>query len=194
MRVIAGSAKGRHLLAVPGEGTRPIADRVKTALFDILGERVVGCRFLDLFGGTGSVGIEALSRGAAEVVFVERSRAALRVLRENLRRAELAERAWVVQGDVFAYLKREDVQPFDLIYIAPPQYQGLWARALCLLEARPELLTPDGLAIVQIHPKEFQVLDLTALSLVDERRYGSTLLVFYERVAPLSGCSPVASK
>ncbi|MER3469301.1 MAG: 16S rRNA (guanine(966)-N(2))-methyltransferase RsmD, partial [Thermoflexus sp.] len=100
MRVISGSAKGRRLKSLPGAGTRPIADRVKTALFDILGASVVGARVLDLFAGTGSVGIEALSRGAAEAVFVEKDPRAVRVLRENLQRTGLADRARVVRGDV----------------------------------------------------------------------------------------------
>lgn len=179
MRVIAGEAKGRRLLSVPGEATRPITDRVKTALFDILGARVEGCRFLDLFGGTGSVGIEALSRGAAEAVFVERNAAALRILGENLRRTGLAARARVVRGDAFAFLARPDSGPFDIIYIAPPQYQGLWKRALRLIDQRPGLLTTGGLAIVQIHPKEFEELPLAFLRLSDRRAYGSTLLAFY---------------
>lgn len=180
MRVIAGAAKGRRLLFIPGEEVRPITDRVKTALFDILGGDVAGCRFLDLFGGTGGVGIEALSRGAAEAVFVERSRAALRVLGENLRRTELAGRAEVVRGDAFAYLKRADIAPFDIIYIAPPQYQGLWKRALGIVDASPQRLTSGGLAIVQIHPKELEEVELISLQQSDQRRYGSTLLCFYE--------------
>ncbi|MCC7354429.1 MAG: 16S rRNA (guanine(966)-N(2))-methyltransferase RsmD [Anaerolineae bacterium] len=179
MRVIAGEAKGHPLLSVPGQATRPIADRVKTALFDILGASVEGCRFLDLFGGTGSVGIEALSRGAAEVVFVERNAAALRVLGENLRRTGLAARAHVVRGDAFAYLTREGIAPFDFIYIAPPQYQGLWARALRDIDERPALLTAQGVAIAQIFPKEFAELSLARLRLSDRRVYGSTLLAFY---------------
>ena len=179
LRVIAGEAKGRPLLSVPGQTTRPIADRVKTALFDILGARVEGSRFLDLFGGTGSVGIEALSRGAAEAVFVERSAAALRVLGENLRRTGLAARAHVVRGDAFAYLSRPGIGSFDFIYIAPPQYQGLWARALRDIDKRPDLLTAQGLAIAQIFPKEFAELALAHLRLSDRRFYGSTLLVFY---------------
>ena len=179
MRVIAGEAKGHPLLSVPGDATRPIADRVKTALFDILGADIEGCRFLDLFGGTGSVGIEALSRGAAEAVFVERNAAALRVLGENLRRTGLAARAQVVRGDAFAYLAREGTGSYDIIYVAPPQYQGLWARALQEIDQRPGLLIAQGLAIAQIFPKEFEELPLAHLRLADKRVYGSTLLAFY---------------
>ncbi len=98
MRVISGSAKGRELRAPPGQTTRPITDRVKSALFNILAAQgmIAGRRYLDLFGGTGAVGIEALSRGAAGVVFCERDRLALKTLRRNLEATELAEQATVV--------------------------------------------------------------------------------------------------
>jgi 16S rRNA (guanine(966)-N(2))-methyltransferase RsmD len=104
MRVIAGEAKGRKLLSVPGQVTRPITDRVKESLFNILGRRVVNALFLDLFAGTGSVGIEALSRGARRSVFVERNRQALKVITENLKTTGLADRAQVVSSDVFKFL------------------------------------------------------------------------------------------
>jgi 16S rRNA (guanine(966)-N(2))-methyltransferase RsmD len=186
MRVIAGTAKGRHLLSVPGDSTRPIADRVKSALFSILAsqEAIRGSRWLDLFGGTGAVGIEALSRGAAAVVFVEKDGSAVQVLGQNLRSTGLGEggRSHVVRGDAFSYLARPGLAPFDVIYIAPPQYQGLWRKALLTVDARPELLTTRGQAIVQIHPKEDDPdLPLAHLARYDERQYGSTRLAFYER-------------
>lgn len=186
MRIIAGSAKGLTLAAVPGEGTRPITDRVKSALFSILTsrEQIEGCCYLDLFGGTGAVGIEALSRGAAEVIFCERDRAALRVLQRNLAAAGVADRASVVPGDAFAYLARPALAPFDVIYIAPPQYQGLWLRALAAVDARPELLADDGLAIVQIFPKEWAEPALAHLRVADRRQYGSTALYFLTRKEP----------
>ncbi|MGQ9586312.1 MAG: 16S rRNA (guanine(966)-N(2))-methyltransferase RsmD [Anaerolineae bacterium] len=177
MRVVGGKAKGRRLLSVPGEATRPIADRVKTALFDILADRVRGARVLDLFAGTGSVGIEALSRGAARVVFVDRSPRAVRVVCENLRRTALEEGAQVVRGDAFRYLSQAG-EAFDLIYVAPPQYRGLWKQALTAIE-KSDRLALDGEVIVQIHPKEFEPLALKRLQLLDRRRYGSTLLCFY---------------
>ena len=183
MRVIAGTAKGRTLVAVPGESTRPITDRVKSALFSILGsaEMIQGCRWLDLFAGTGSVGIEALSRGAAEAVFCERDRAALQVLRRNLDTTGLAARAEVVTGDAFAYLARPVLAAFQLVYIAPPQYRGLWLQALSAVDARPELLGPDGQAVIQIFPKEWLEPELLHLSLFDRRQYGSTALCFFGR-------------
>ena len=109
MRVIAGSAKGKKLKMVPGDTTRPITDRTKEALFDILGSWIIGARVLDLFGGTGAVGIEALSRGAAHVTFIDSSRAASRTIGENLRLAGLAERATVKRKDAFRFLQRHPV-------------------------------------------------------------------------------------
>lgn len=186
MRVISGQAKGRKLRAVPGDRTRPITDRVKQALFDTLGGDVVGACFLDLFAGTGSVGIEALSRGAERAVFVERSAAAVRVIRRNLETTQLADRAKIVRADVFAFLTRPRAEeaPFDLIYVAPPQYRGLWADTLLALDTENNpLLSTESLIIVQIHPKEYTSLSLVRLELTDQRNYGSTLLCFYEPLA-----------
>jgi 16S rRNA (guanine966-N2)-methyltransferase len=178
MRVITGKAKGRKLLSVSGQAIRPITDRVKESLFNILRERVVNALFLDLFAGTGSVGIEALSQGARRAVFVERNRQALKVIAENLKRTDLADQAQVVSCDVFKFLKGEFDEKFDIVYIAPPQYKGLWAKTLLALDGR-DLLAEEGLIVVQIHPKEFASLDLKSLQLADQRKYGSTLLCFY---------------
>lgn len=178
MRVIAGKAKGRKLKSVPGTGTRPITDRAKSALFSILGSDVIGCRFLDLFAGTGQVAIEALSRGAEEAVLVERAGLALRTIRENLAHTKLADSAQVVRDDVFHFLAGSPV-PFDYVYIAPPQYQGLWARTLQMLDAEPGWLVDDGWAVVQIHPREYEDLSLDHLGLFDRRAYGSVMLCFY---------------
>jgi len=180
MRVIAGKAKGRRLKPVPGSGTRPITDRAKSALFSILGADVVGARFLDLFAGTGGVGIEALSRGAAEAVFVERGRTALRTIRENLTHTGLTKEGQIERANVFEYLARIPA-PFDYVYVAPPQYQGLWADTLRALERQPGWLFEDGWVIVQIHPREYEALPLQTLIQFDRRTYGSVLLCFYQR-------------
>jgi 16S rRNA (guanine966-N2)-methyltransferase len=181
--VIAGTAKGRKLKMVPGEGTRPIADKVKESLFNILGSDIEEARVLDLFAGTGGVGLEALSRGAAKAVFVESSRLAVNVIQDNLRATGLFNRASVVRSDVFVYLRNDPRAGlgFDYIHVAPPQYQTLWADALKALDARPAWVNPDGVVVAQIHPVEFEKLKLENLTLVDERKYGSTLLCFYER-------------
>lgn len=166
-------------MMTPGEGTRPITDRAKEALFSILGDWIVGARVLDLFGGTGSVGIEALSRGAAWVDFVELSRKAIATIHANLRHCRLDEQAAVLRSDSFAYLQRYQGAPYDLIFVAPPQYQGLWIKALQQIDARPALLAPHGNVVVQIHPREDEPVQLSYLEEYDRRRYGSVLLIFY---------------
>ncbi len=179
IRVIAGKAKGRKLAMVPGGGVRPIGDRVKEALFSIIGPDIQGSRFLDLFAGTGSVGIEALSRGAQEAVFVDTSAPALRTVEENLSRTGLGEGAQVLRQDAFRYIERAPDAPFDYIFIAPPQYHGLWKKALEGVDKHPELLNPDAWVIVQIHPDEWEPLELQHLEEFDRRRYGKTTLIFF---------------
>jgi 16S rRNA (guanine966-N2)-methyltransferase len=192
MRVVTGEAKGRKLKGPKTAGTRPIIDRVKTALFDILSVRVEDARFLDLFAGTGSVGIEALSRGAAAATFIEMNYSMLKLVRENLKITGLEDRAETLHTDAFKFLQSYTAEnrpspgsqkrEYDIIYVAPPQYQGMAARALRLLD-NSQLLPETGLVIVQIHPKERPVVaavPLERLALNDERRYGSTLLMFYE--------------
>lgn len=178
MRVITGKAKGRRLKSVPGKGTRPITGRAKSALFSILGSDVIGSRFLDLFAGTGQVGIEALSRGATEAIFVERSGAAWRTIRENLAHTRLEAEARVVRTDVFEFLNR-DAEPFDYVYVAPPQYRNLWAKTLRTLDAKSAWLADDGWVIVQIDPLEYDDLELENLVLFDQRTYGGVMLCFY---------------
>jgi 16S rRNA (guanine966-N2)-methyltransferase len=178
MRVIAGSAKGIPLQAVPGSGTRPISDRVKEAVFSILGDGIIGAWVLDLFAGTGSVGIEALSRGAARAVLVEKHPRATDVIKANLAHTRLQANARVVKADVFRFLAGQ-AEPFDLIYVAPPQYQNLWLKTLLALDANPGWLQPDGQIVVQVFPKELQLVELANLQLVDQRKYGSTLVCFY---------------
>jgi 16S rRNA (guanine(966)-N(2))-methyltransferase RsmD len=183
MRVISGSARGRKLKSPKSSETRPIMDRVKTALFDILAPEIMGMRVLDLFAGTGAVGIEALSRGAESATFIERSPEAWRLVRENLALTHLSDRAEALRTDAFAYLRQAAAigRRFDLVYVAPPQYVNMAVEALTQLDASP-LTEPDGLVIVQIHPQERAELDaltLKRLRRYDERRYGSTLLLFY---------------
>ena len=179
MRVIAGSAKGHRLQMVPGDSTRPITDRAKESLFNILGDWLVDATVLDLFAGTGSVGIEALSRGSAFAHFVERNRKAVKTIQTNLDHCKLAGYAQVHQGDSFAFLESFSGEPFDLIYIAPPQYQDLWRKALEIVDRSPHLLASFGTVIVQIHPREDAATNLTFLEEYDRRRYGSVLLIFY---------------
>ena len=179
MRVIAGSAKGHKLQMVPGDTTRPITDRAKEALFSILGDWIWDARVLDLFAGTGAVGIEALSRGGAFGHFIDRNRRAVSIIEANLQHTKLDEFAQVQLGDSFTFLESYSGDPFDMIYVAPPQYQGLWHKALVQIDNRPELLAVYGVVIVQIHPREDEPVELANLVEYDRRQYGSVLLLFY---------------
>lgn len=184
MRVISGTAKGRRLKKVPGDSTRPILDRVKESLFNILWDEVAGSRWLDLFAGTGQVGIEALSRGAAEVVFIDNVKAAIRTIDANLQTTRLASSASVLMTDAFAYLNGKPERPFDIIYVAPPQYKDIWIQIMQALDERcDEFLTPDGIIVVQIDPREYKELSLNKLHLYRDRKYGNTILCFYEKAA-----------
>jgi 16S rRNA (guanine966-N2)-methyltransferase len=182
LRVIAGKARGRKLKSVPGDTTRPITDRVKESLFDIIGADLSdnqGASFLDLFAGTGSVGIEAISRGANFVRFIDQSRLAIDTIRFNLEHTGLARVSDVIRMDAFTMLDRQPDHNFDYVYIAPPQYKGLWKKALVSLDNNPRWLSEDAWVIVQIHPVEYEPLALKYLSEFDQRHYGSSLLVFY---------------
>lgn len=187
LRVIAGTARGRRLRSVPGDATRPITDRVKESLFDILGGDIVAASFLDLFAGTGSVGIEALSRGAALARFLDHAPQAVATVRANLEVTGLEGNAEVVKADTFAYLARPADRSFDYAYIAPPQYKGLWKRALLSLDAHPDWLSRDAWIIVQIYPGELEPVELHNLVEFDQRKYGSTLLIFYSQASPGQG-------
>ncbi len=178
--VTTGTAKGRRLKDVPGEGTRPVTDIVKQALFNILAGDVRDSAWWDLFGGTGAIGIEALSRGAAFVRFSELGREAVETIKWNLQATGLTDRAEVRRGDAFAMLASPADRRFDYVYVAPPQYKELWSKTLLALDANPGWLNDAAWAIAQIHPREYRDLDLAHLEKIDERKYGSTLLVFYQ--------------
>lgn len=182
LRVISGLAKGRRLKDVPGDTTRPVTDKVKEALFNILAGDVQDSTWWDLFGGTGAVGIEALSRGATFVRFSELNRLPLETIKANLQSTGLEDLTEIRRGDAFNMLAAPPDRIFEYVYIAPPQYKELWSRALLALDKNPGWLNDAGAwVIVQIHPREYQELVLDNLQEFDQRKYGSTLLVFFEK-------------
>lgn len=185
LRVIAGKAKGRKLRSVPGDTTRPITDRVKEALFNIISADVVDSRWWDLFGGTGAVGIEALSRGAAFVRFTDSNRAPIETMRYNVDHCGFSSQVDIRRADAFTYLAAAPDATFEYIYIAPPQFKDMWVKALELVDDNLSWLAEDGWVIVQIAPREikFNTVTLKNLEQFDQRKYGSTLLVFYEKKA-----------
>ena len=183
LRVIAGKAKGRKLKSVPGDTTRPITDRAKESLFNILAGDVIDSNWWDLFGGTGAVGIEALSRGAAFVRFSDSNRAPIETINDNVEHCGFKSQAEVRRVDAFAYLGRPADKQFEYIYVAPPQYKEMWIKALELVDDNIGWLTEDAWVIVQIAPREYREKkpSLKHLEEFEQRKYGTTLLVFYER-------------
>lgn len=182
LRVISGKAKGRKLKDVPGDTTRPVTDIVKEALFNILAGDVLDSTWWDLFGGTGAIGIEALSRGAAFVRFSDLNRAPIETIQANLGITGFSAQAEVRRGDAFKMLEASPTRPFDYVYIAPPQYKEMASKALLILDGNPGWLYDEGAwVIVQIHPREYRKLELKALEEFEQRKYGNTLLVFYEK-------------
>jgi len=185
-RVIAGSARGTRLLA-PGGGTRPLADRVKQTLFAILEPDLGEAKVLDLFAGSGAGGIEALSRGAARAVFVERDQTAARVIAENLTRARLADRALIARSEAIAYLagRAADDGPFDVVLIDPPYSElELTRRALRLLAAPGgHLLSEEAWVVVKHFWRTPPPRTEGLLASVREKRFGETVLNFYRLAA-----------
>jgi 16S rRNA (guanine(966)-N(2))-methyltransferase RsmD len=182
VRVIAGTAKGRRLRSPRTRDTRPVTDRAKESLFNILAPRLLGSNFLDLFAGTGAIGIEALSRGCAHATFVERSASALADIRYNLELTRLAENAQVVAGDVFAYL-RGTPSPFDTIFVGPPQWHGLWPRTVQFLDRQPGWLAADAVVVVQHDPSESTDIALAHMEMFSVRTYARVRFTFFRPAA-----------
>ena len=179
MRVITGSARGRRLKELEGMETRPTTDRVKEGMFSVLQFDIEGRRVLDLFAGTGQLGIECLSRGAASAVFVDRRADAVKLIRENLKITELSDRARVVSGDSMEYLKTLR-EKFDLILLDPPYAEGLLEAAIAHI-AKFDILAPHGIIVAE-HPVD-KALPALALPYKLHRtyRYGKIGMTVYRR-------------
>jgi len=183
LRVIAGKAKGRKLKSVAGDATRPITDRVKEALFNIISGDVADSNWWDVFAGTGAVGIEALSRGASFVRFTDSNREPIETIKYNVEHCGFASQSEIRRTDAFTHISAAPDKKFEYIYIAPPQFKDMWSKALELVDENIEWLTGDGWVVVQIAPREYKFKKETAfehLEEFDQRKYGSTLLVFYQ--------------
>jgi len=172
MRVIAGRYKGRRLAAPAGPDTRPTSDRTREALFSVLGSRVEGARVLDLFAGSGALGIEALSRGASEATFVETSPAALRSLRANLEPLDAAAETHRSDARRFLGTASRAARQYDLVFLDPP-YRLAASLGSVLSEALPAVLAPGAVVVSESDRRSPLALDLP---LLDERRYGDTLI------------------
>ncbi|MFQ5894355.1 MAG: 16S rRNA (guanine(966)-N(2))-methyltransferase RsmD [Nitrospinota bacterium] len=184
MRIVAGTAKGRKLRALRGQSTRPTAERVREALFDILGLRVEGARVLDLFAGTGALGLEALSRGAAEVLFIEKDPVAFRLLGENLVHCGFGARGRLLRADVRGALRSlaRKGERFDLVFLDPPYRTGLLGRSLGLLGAG-ELLKRGAWVVAEHWGREDTPHSAGRLRRFRLSRQGEAALSFYEIAA-----------
>lgn len=180
MRVIAGTARGVPLAAPRDRGTRPITDRVKETLFGILGARVLDARVLDLYAGSGAIGIEALSRGAAHATFVERQRGAVAVIRANLEKTRLAGEASVRAQEVGRFLDEPEGDPYDLVALDPPYAERA---ILAPLSGLAPWLAPGATVVVK-HFWRTEVPPTPHLVVTRERRFGETMLTFLERADP----------
>lgn len=178
-RVIAGTARSIRLEA-PGEGTRPLGDRVKQTLFAILEPDLRAATFLDLFAGSGAAGIEALSRGAAHATFVERDARAVRTIQGNLERTGLADRATVTRGEVVTWLRepaRTSAPPIDVALLDPP-YEDT-ATLAAALQALGPLLAPSARVVAKHFWRDAPPAHVGLLASERERRFGETALTFY---------------
>ncbi|MCS6893442.1 MAG: 16S rRNA (guanine(966)-N(2))-methyltransferase RsmD [Deltaproteobacteria bacterium] len=183
VRIIAGERKGIRLKSVSSRILRPIPDKVKKAVFDILGDVSVFGTVLDLFAGTGSFGFEALSRGVKLGYFVELNRRVFQILHENAIKLGFTERVKLFNIDAFRLL-RNSTKTFDLIYVAPPQYRGLAFQAASEIFARPSLVTDGGIVIVQLDKREELNITPTYFKVVTSRVWGDTQAIFYKRISP----------
>lgn len=179
MRVITGSARGRRLKELEGMETRPTTDRVKESMFNILQFDIEGSRVLDLFAGTGQLGIEALSRGASSAVFVEQRRDAAALVRENLKLTGLSDRARVVGGEALSYLASAGEQ-FDIIFLDPPYAAGLWKPVLEAV-SRFDILSDHGIIICESPQDEALPENVGSCCVHRTYRYGRIKLTTYHR-------------
>ncbi|MBQ9901198.1 MAG: 16S rRNA (guanine(966)-N(2))-methyltransferase RsmD [Clostridia bacterium] len=177
MRVITGTARGRRLRTLEGHDVRPTTDRVKEAVFSVIQFDIEGRRILDLFAGSGQMGIEALSRGASEAVFVDSSSASIAVVRENLRTCGLNGAAVVVQGDALSYLAPRAGRPeFDYAFLDPPYGKGILQAAL---PAAAAVMKPNGAIICESPAEEALPEEAGGFAIDRQYRYGRIKVTFY---------------
>lgn len=183
MRIITGTAKGRQLKPPRGHDVRPTSDRVKESLFAILAGRVGDAAVADIFAGTGNLGLEALSRGAASAVFVDASPASIAIIRDNVVRTGLGDRAEILRSDALAAVDRfaRAGRSFDLIFCDPPYNRGLPAAVLDKLAA-VDILRPGGTVIIEHSRHEQLPESLVNLKISRTERYGETLVSFLTHI------------
>lgn len=181
MRIIAGTAKKRLLKVPPGWKGRPTADRIKESLFSILGDFVIDSNFLDLFAGTGNIGIEALSRGALKSVFVEKDPRAARTIIQNLKNCGLEAGSRVITRDVYSALGELEKDAYNIVFLDPPYDHGFEIPVIKkVLELG--LVAPDGLVIAESSKRTELPPDIMEFKLARQERYGDTMISFYRQI------------
>ncbi|MGH2331028.1 16S rRNA (guanine(966)-N(2))-methyltransferase RsmD [Thermoanaerobacter mathranii] len=183
MRIIAGKLRGRKIKSIEGNEVRPTADRVKESLFNILMNKIEGSVFLDLFAGTGNIGIEALSRGAQFCYFVDKSLKSVKCIRENVAELNLIPFAKILHRDVLKVIEILDQSntKFDIIFLDPPYYQNLAEKTLIKL-GKAKLLKRGGIIIAEHHKNDKVKETYGNLVKIRENKYGETILSFYKEV------------
>ena len=176
VRIISGKFGGRKIEAPDNKRTHPMSERVRNALFNSIGEEIVDADVLDVFAGTGAIGLEALSRGARHAIFVERDRIAQKILAKNITTLGAQEQAEIIRTSVVNWLETRDTQLFDIIFADPPYHDTQFSTVSRLFG----LLKPAGLMVLS-HPGRGEVSTKTGVFVVDNRRYGNLYLTLYRR-------------
>lgn len=179
VRVISGSARGLKLNTPGDDRVRPTTDRVKESMFNIVQDWVYDSQVLDLFAGSGALGIEALSRGASQAVFCDNSLDSIKIIKSNIEKARVADRSQIVSGDFKRCLRDMEAknQSFDMIFVDPPYYKGLFEEVLDTIRSC-KILKKDGIVIVE-HDAKKPIGQVEGLEVYKEKKYGITMLTFY---------------
>lgn len=179
VRVISGSARGLKLNTPGDDRVRPTTDRVKESMFNIVQDWVYDSQVLDLFAGSGALGIEALSRGASQAVFCDNSLDSIKIIKSNIEKARVVDRSQIVSGDFKRCLRDMEAknQSFDMIFVDPPYYKGLFEEVLDTIRAC-KILKKDGIVIVE-HDAKRSIGQVEGLEVYKEKKYGITMLTFY---------------
>lgn len=178
MRVIAGELKGRHLKAVPGSTTRPTSDKVKESIFHMLGPFFEGGLCLDLFAGSGALGIEAVSRGMDKVIFIEKSSAAIRIIHKNVEMLKIESRCEIYRNDAYRALQiltKKNLQ-FDLIILDPPYDKGYYKKVIDYIESR-DLLQSNGKLYIEHRPEQEIFFDNEKFERLSNKKYNETISI-----------------
>ena len=179
VRVISGSARGLKLNTPGDDRVRPTTDRVKESMFNIIQDWVYDSQVLDLFAGSGALGIEALSRGASQAVFCDNSLDSIKIIKSNIEKARVVDRSQIVSGDFKRCLRDMEAknQSFDMIFVDPPYYEGLFEEVLDTIRSC-KILKKDGIVIVE-HDAKRPIGQVEGLEVYKEKKYGITMLTFY---------------